>query len=115
MSLVAVPERKVAALPPTVYQYLLLGELRSSLEEESGSDDSQRWLLAVLDRLLASYPRDEPTIPGLPALTDRKRWVQKLQRLRDRVAHRAPFQILANEIRCDLSRMMDLQRSHHGE
>ena len=98
------------------YQYLLLGELRLLLEEPADNDETRRWLLAVLDRLLARFPR-EPADPrfdqeSLFTLLQRQvLWMQKLRRLRDRIAHRAPFQILANEIRCDLRLLFD-QHQH---
>ena len=121
MNLVSAPEVDAPAHRTAAYQYLLLGELRLLLEEAADADDSQRWLLAVLDRLLASYPREDAPPPHFSAVSlssplssnvnGLKRWKQKLQRLRDRVAHRAPFQILANEIRCDLRALVD---QHHA-
>jgi hypothetical protein len=103
------------------YQYLLLGELRLLLEEADGGDDARRWLLAVLDRLLATYPRQEtPHLrsaarPFRQSAAEEKRWTSQLERLRDRVAHRAPYQILSNEIRCQLPAVMDQFRSKRDD
>lgn len=100
------------------YHYLLLGELRLLLEEPADSEETHLWLLAVLDRLLARLPREsgdkagfspEDEEPRFSVLGVHPPWVQKLKRLRDRVAHRAPFQMLANEIRCDLRQLFDRQ------
>jgi len=95
-------------------------ELRSLLEEPAETEETRRWLLAVLDRLLARLPRepaggldhrrfDQAT--RFTFLAVQIPWMQKLRRLRDRVAHRMPFQILANEIRCDLRLLFDQQLS----
>lgn len=90
--------------------YLLLVELRMLLDDPAPRAGHERWLLAVLDRLLAFWPHDSisfgeaPWIhdPAGPFWNESADWWRKLQRLRDRVVHRTPFQFLANEIRCDL-------------
>jgi hypothetical protein len=119
MTILASPETEAAAERDSAYQYLLLGELRWLLEEASNSDNAQRWLIAVLDRLLATYlcedvphhfAADSSWSPLGGTMHGPERWKKKLQRLRDRIAHRAPYQILANEIRCDLRLLMDPHR-----
>lgn len=98
------------------YHYLLLGELRMLLEDPAPDDDTRLWLLAVLDRLLARLPRQSARVDGpmrrehgelFPVMRVPASSMRKLQRLRDRVAHRSPFQILANEIRSDLQQLFD--------
>ncbi|MBI1347574.1 hypothetical protein GC163_14940 [bacterium] len=93
--------------PPTsssvVFDYLVLGDLRELLDQSNDTCHC-RWLIAVLDRLLT----DRPTLDQVVLLTGGRSeqadsdFYAKLQRLRDRVAHRKPYLILANEIRCDL-------------
>ena len=91
-------------------EYLLLGDLLCLLEESPGPTTG-RWLLALLDRVLtmrlqgdggdASEP---PSGAGFPIILPdtAAELIEKLQRLRDRVALRAPYQLLANEVRCEL-------------
>jgi len=100
-----------------VFEYLLAGDLRQLLEEPIGPE-TNRWLLATLDMILANRPR--PSKLAIPAVVLHCPWeddgeriwpergtvYEKLQRLRDRIAHRAPYALLANEIRCDLAEMI---------
>lgn len=108
--------------------YRLLSELRLSLDSEEYDEESRRWLLAALDKLLACGSadlasldrRNSPLAPKFldaltPPLTDPAQFVQKLQRLRDRLAHRMPFAMLANEIRIDLQRMLNQAPSHSAD
>lgn len=103
--------------------YLLLGELRMLLDDEAPREGHQRWLLAVLDRLLVFWPHDaiagDAAVPASaqwindpagPFWSESTDWWRKLQRLRDRVAHRTPFQFLANEIRCDLKTLFSQEK-----
>jgi hypothetical protein len=104
-----------ANTPPasTGLEHLLLGDLRQVLEE-GASPETSRWLVMLLDRILVGRPRSVPPFfpsngrplawePGHDFGTSRRGLLfAKLQRLRDRVAHRAPYSLLANEIRCDL-------------
>ena len=94
--------------------YLLLGDLRLLLDEQA-CVQRDRWLVATLDMLLMSRPRSGPAI-YLPAITDEagrglssNRFVvsgsvpfDKLQRLRDRIVHRAPSEVLVQELKDDL-------------
>lgn len=123
MQAVALPEVEAPSEGMAAYHYLLLGELRMLLEEPSDNDEARRWLLAVLDRLLARLPRQTASeadrarfVGGMmfTSLSVQLPWMQKLRRLRDRIAHRMPFQILANEIRCDLRLLFDQQLSFSG-
>lgn len=94
--------------------YLLLGDLRLLLEE-SACVERDRWLVATLDMLLMSRPRSGravylPTITGEPgrSLTANRIAAgglvpfDKLQRLRDRIVHRAPSEVLVQELKDDL-------------
>jgi hypothetical protein len=94
-------------------EYLLLGDLRQTLEEPAGPLTS-RWLLAILDMLLVGRPRVRPSIsipvhsddPYRPRSVESGSLIEKLQRLRDRVAHRSGHSVLANEIREELREVM---------
>ncbi len=125
MIAVALPEVEMPVDGLASYRYLLLGELRMLLEDPAPDDVTRLWLLAVLDRLLASLPRQSVRVDSamrgdhrelLPTVRVPSSAMQKLQRLRDRVAHRSPFQILANEIRSDLKQWFDQSLSplHDG-
>ncbi|MFO1041437.1 MAG: hypothetical protein U0941_06595 [Planctomycetaceae bacterium] len=93
--------------PRLGFEHLLLGDLRMLLDENPGRE-RDRWLLATLDMLLVFRPRASqiylPVIPREPNLgvSDIPISFEKLQRLRDRVAHRAPFEALAQELSVDL-------------
>lgn len=117
LPLLAPPPASVSAQASPL-EYLLLGDLRQLLEEPA-SPETSRWIVAILDRLLAGRPRT--TSPYLPSTPRNLPWdsdttavpalqallFAKLQRLRDRVAHHTPYALLANEIRCDLREWMD--------
>jgi hypothetical protein len=100
--------------PPSVRsleatEYLLLGDLLYFLEETPGPATG-RWLLAVLDHVLTMRLHGDgeftpsPSESGFPIPLPESsgELIEKLQRLRDRVALRAPYQLLANEVRCEL-------------
>lgn len=103
------PETSRASL-----DYLLLGDLRLLLEE-SACVQRDRWLVATLDMLLMSRPRSVPEI-YLPTMADEPgrgftagRFAvggpvpfDKLQQLRDRIVHRAPSEVLIQELKDDL-------------
>ena len=103
------PENSRASL-----DYLLLGDLRLLLEEPVCAE-RDRWLVATLDMLLMSRPRSVPAI-YLPTMADEpgrgftaSRFAvggpvpfDKLQRLRDRIVHRAPSEVLIQELKDDL-------------
>lgn len=119
MSGLLVPETRLAADSSLGHHQQLLGELRRFLESENDNDEARRGLLAALDRLLAVSSgelmslerRHSPPPPKflepLPSFfADPMQLFHKLQRLRDRLAHRTPFAMLANEIRLDLQRLL---------
>ena len=97
------------------FEYLLFGDLRQILEDPPGPETSL-WLLAILDMILANRApmASSTTLPtvSLPASLRPDRYpprssetaslIDKLRRLRDRVAHRSGHTALANEIRADL-------------
>lgn len=115
MSSTAILLREVAEPTQAAYGYLLLGDLHLLLDEPQDSTTS-RWLLAILDCLLAKRIRldaittlkidqhDDWTTPGR---VDAE-FYGKLQRLRDRVAHGRAYALLANELRCDLKELLAL-------
>ena len=103
-------------------EYLLLGDLRQVLEEPSGPQNS-RWLLAILDMILVGRPRvhrsvflpvQMPDDPYRPKSLESGSLIEKLRRLRDRVAHRAGHSALANEIREELREVMQERMSSAG-
>jgi hypothetical protein len=99
--------------PRTGLQQLLLGDLRELFNEDP-SRQRDRWILATLDMLLVSRPRPNsqvylPTIPrdndfclGASGHDASLIPFEKLQRLRDRIAHRAPYEALAQELGVEL-------------
>jgi len=106
-----VPDREI-------FEYLLLGDLRQLLEETPRAE-TERWLLAVLDLLLVAHPRivhsatagtSDRTATWPPSEMNwplNPLFFAKLQRLRDRLAHRAPYSLLSDEIRCDLAELFE--------
>ena len=96
------------------FEYLLLGDLRQILDEPAGPQTS-RWLLAILDVILVGHPQIRPSI-FLPVCIEEERFqhrtlesrslIEKLRRLRDRVAHRTGHAVLAAEIREELREVM---------
>jgi hypothetical protein len=94
--------------------YLLLGDLRLLLEEPA-SVHRDRWLVATLDMLLMSRPRSglaiyRSTLSDEPGRGPSSRQFvfgglvpyDKLQRLRDRIVHRAPNESSIQELKDDL-------------
>ena len=95
-------------------EHLLLGDLRQILEEPAGPHTSS-WLIAILDMLLVCRvevcPANETlaTVPVdryQPRNLESGSLMEKLRRLRDRVAHRSVHTALANEIREELREVM---------
>ena len=100
-------------------EHLLLGDLLELLLDAPGRQRDQ-WLLATLDMLLmTSRPRLAsavylPATTSDPTTSDPTCGVQnrfgselpvafeKLQRLRDRIVHRAPHDVIANDLTADL-------------
>lgn len=95
-------------------EFLLLGDLREILEEPVGPHTSC-WLLSILDMLLVARPHTRQSV-FLPVESTNDRYratgletgslIDKLRKLRDRVAHRASHVSLANEIREELREVM---------
>ncbi len=111
------PTNSRAASPRLEFEHLVLGDLRELLNDEPGRE-RDRWLLATLDMLLVSRPRR--SLVYLPVIPRDADWVagasnpselplpfERLQRLRDRIAHRAPYEALAQELIVDLRLYFD--------
>lgn len=105
------------------FEHLVLGDLRELLNDDP-SRERDRWLLATLDMLLVSRPRR--SLVYLPVVPRDADWVagaanpselplpfERLQRLRDRIAHRAPYEALAQELIVDLRIYFEGLRSQH--
>ncbi|MBS0202985.1 MAG: hypothetical protein JSS49_08825 [Planctomycetes bacterium] len=101
-----------SATPRQEFEHLLLGDLRELLNDYP-SRDRDRWLLATLDMLLVfrprasqvylpALPRDPHFLIEAPSAKDLPVRFELLQRLRDRIAHRAPYETLAQELIVDL-------------
>lgn len=110
----AAPHFETASSGNRDLEYLLLGDLRQVLDEPAGPQTS-RWLLAILDMILVGRPPLRHSV-YLPVHLNDDRYqphclesgslIEKLRRLRDRVAHRAGHAVLANEIREELREVM---------
>lgn len=104
--------------PRMEFEHLLLGDLRELLNDDP-SRERDRWLLATLDMLLMFRPRTAQVfLPAIPRDSGYGRSegdlpipFEKLQRLRDRIAHRAPYEALAQELTVDLRNHFEGSRS----
>jgi hypothetical protein len=111
-------------------EYILLGDLRDLLEEES-SEQTSRWLLAILDALLETLPQELAlkSEDGYleDVLSEHPHWQPQVERLRseyvrlcvwleelrDRLVSRAPFEEIANRLRYDLREWMAALQAYH--
>ena len=109
------------------FEHLLLGDLHELLNDPTGRE-RDRWLLATLDMLLVArprpgvgvylpfLPREQNLLAGgsrpaeLPIMAELPVPFEKLQRLRDRIAHRAPYELLAQELVADLRVHFEISR-----
>ena len=111
-------------------EYILLGDLRDLLEDGSERENRQ-WLVAVLDALLETLPREfalrheggylSEVLDRFPSwysqveqLRDEQRHLyRKLRQLRERIGRELPYFGLAQELRNDLRDWMNHLVSHH--
>ena len=110
----AAPHFRISDSQNRELEYLLLGDLRQILDEPAGTQTSS-WLLATLDMILVGRSQSRTTV-YLPVQTAADSYfprslkshsiIDKLRRLRDRVAHRSNYTLLANEIRDELREVM---------
>lgn len=111
-------------------EYILLGDLRDLLEEEPG-EQTTRWLVAVLDTLLDTLPRElalkseEGYLEDV--LCEHPHWQPQVERLRseylrlciwleelrDRLVNRSPVTDIADRVRHDLREWMAALHAHH--
>lgn len=111
--MIATTPLQTQSIPASLgFELLLIGDLRELLQDPPGRQ-RDRWLLATLDMLLISRPRTPqlylPVLPREASLGERSSGghelplpFEKLQRLRDRIAHRASYEALAEELLLDL-------------
>jgi hypothetical protein len=111
-------------------EYILLGDLRDLLEEEP-DEQTSKWLLAVLDALLDTLPR-ELAIKSRDGyledvLEEHPYWEAEVQQLhaeyellcvrleafRDQLVSRTPYCTIARQLREDLREWMDALQAHH--
>jgi len=114
-------------------EYILLGDLRDILEEPPDAE-SRRWLMAVLDALLDTLPREfgleeidgymTEVLERYPSWTNRVERLHsehellfsKLKELRGRVERDIWVAPIANEVRRDLRDwILKLNAHHRGE
>lgn len=111
-------------------EYILLGDLRDLLEEPADKETC-RWLLAVLDALLDTLPREmelqeqggymEEVLEQYPNWSDQVDDLQhekralytKLRQLRDGISRERRFSKIAEEVRTGLRDWMSSLVAHH--
>lgn len=111
-------------------EYILLGDLRDVLEEPIDGEN-RKWLLAVLDALEETLPREfdleeedgymsevlerfpnwSHQVEGL--LRDHERLFEKLKNLRHRIERDSWIAPIANEVRAELRDWIRTLVSHH--
>jgi hypothetical protein len=113
-------------------EYILLGDLRDLLEEEP-NEQTSKWLVAILDTLIDTLPRElaiksrngylEDVLEAYP------NWEAEVQRLhaeykllcvrleafRDQLVSRTPYASIASQLREDLSEWMKALQNHHRQ
>lgn len=117
----------------TEFEYILLGDLRDLLEDPP-SDENRNWLLAVLDALVDTLPKEFALksrdgylsdvlleFPNWDREVDRLeeqhvRLYKRLRQLRDRVVMGHPLELIAERLRGDLEEWMESFKTlHHQE
>lgn len=111
-------------------EYILLGDLRDLLEEPADKETC-RWLLAVLDALLDTLPREmelqeqggymEEVLEQYPNWSDQVDQLQhekralyvKLRQLRDGISREHRYSKIAEEVRTGLRDWMSSLAAHH--
>jgi hypothetical protein len=114
----------------TKHEYLLLGDLRAALNESDESRD-MNWLLAVLDSLLETVPKEfelreeggylEDVVSMHPAWaphverlrSEHERIFEILAQLRRQVANQLNYTSLADQIQVELRDWMQLLIKHN--
>lgn len=114
----------------TSFEYILLGDLRDLLQEPIDAD-GRKWLIAVLDSLLETLPREfnleeedgymSEVLERFPNWThqvdrlhhDHEVLFAKLQNLRDRIGTDSWLAPIAQEVRRDLRDWMQSLIAHH--
>ena len=114
----------------TTLEYILLGDLRDLLEEDA-DEENRRWMLAVLDALLETLPREfslkdedgymSEVLEQFPSWSgqverlhhDHDRLFVNLQALRQRVHSQAWLAPIASQVRRDLREWMLTLIAHH--
>lgn len=111
-------------------EYILLGDLRDLLEEEP-DEQTSKWLVAILDTLLDTLPR-ELAIKSRDGyledvLEEHPHWEAEVQQLhaeyellcvrleafRDQLVSRTPYSSIARQLREDLREWMNALQAHH--
>lgn len=113
-------------------EYILLGDLRDLLEEKADRDASNRhWLMAVLDALVDTLPREfalrqeggylSEVLERFPSWyqqvdelhQEQRRLYRKLRQLRAQLGQEVPYEAMAHELRDDLRQWMNNFIAHH--
>ena len=116
----------------TEFEYILLGDLRDLLEDPP-SDENRKWLLAVLDALVDTLPKEFALksrdgylsdvlleFPNWDRAVDRLevqyvRLYQRLRELRDGVVTGRALELIAERLRGDLRDWIESFSSLHHE
>ncbi|MGQ0634489.1 MAG: hypothetical protein ACT4QC_07760 [Planctomycetaceae bacterium] len=124
------PQRARMLVEFSSLEYILLGDLRDLLEEHPDAEN-RKWLMAVLDALVDTLPREfdleeedgylSVVLERFPSWSprvdrlqhDHERLFEKLKELRGRVECNAWIAPIANEVRRDLHAWMLTLIAHH--
>jgi hypothetical protein len=124
MALLTCPEAATDLGKCCEFEYILLGDLRDLLEDQP-SDENRRWLLAVLEALLDTLPKEfalkardgylQHVLDEFPSWDNAVERLERqhvnlyrrLRMLRDRIVTRYPLEEVADQLRRDLEAWMD--------
>ena len=111
-------------------EYILLGDLRDLLEEDP-NEQTSKWLVAILDSLIDTLPRELAikSVNGYleDVLIEHPHWEAQVQQLhdeykrlcvrleafRDQLVSRTPYRSIAAQLRGDLRDWMTALQAHH--
>ena len=124
MSLLTCPEASTDLRKCCEFEYILLGDLRDLLEDDA-TEENRRWLMAVLDALLETLPKEfalksrdgylQDVLDEYPSWDNAVERLERqhvhlyrrLRMLRDRLVTRFPLQEIADRLRIEAEEWMD--------
>ncbi len=113
-------------------EFLLLGDLRDVLEEEA-SEQNRKWLLAIVDVLARTIPREfylrekdgylQDVIECCPEadhevqelLKEHRTLQERLEQLRDKLKQLRPFRTQADALKYELAEWMKKLEQHNNK